>query len=296
LGLDEKKKTLRTANTHRRLKAMASWKVAAMSFAETLASIAERFNPLGLLPVWMQSWIVSGLKGLLGVATLIAVVLYRNQNAMLYHPQVPGLERDPADNPQGYRDPSQHDMLYEDVIVDTEDKVKLHCWWIKQPESIYAPTLIFFQENAGNMGYRLPSMKEFYRNLGMNVFMVSYRGYGRSEGTPTEVGLQKDAQAVLDYVWRRADLDTSRIFVLGRSLGGAVSVYITEKNPEKVKGLILENTFSSIPDMVDVLMPLVAPFKSLVLRIGNRVLYFCVSVCVCVCVCVCVYLSVCVCI
>jgi hypothetical protein len=45
---------------------------------------------------------------------------------------------------------------------------------------LQAPTLIFFQENAGNMGHRLTSMKEYYRNLGVNIFMVSYRGYGRS--------------------------------------------------------------------------------------------------------------------
>jgi len=111
-------------------------------------------------------------------------------------------------------------------------------------------------------------MKEFYRNLGMNVFMVSYRGYGKSQGTPTEEGLQRDGQAVIDHVWGRGDVDKTRILVLGRSLGGAVSVYVCEQNPDKVKGLILENTFTSIPDMVDVVMPWVAPLKSLVLRIG----------------------------
>ena len=187
---------------------------------------------------------------------------------MLYHPEIPQIGRDPADNPPMHRNPGEWGMPYEDVTVETDDKVELHCWFIKQASSADAPTLIFFQENAGNMGLRLPSMKEFYKNLGMNVFMVSYRGYGKSQGTPTEEGLQKDGQAVIDHVWGRSDVDKTRLLVLGRSLGGAVSVYVCERNPDKVKGLILENTFTSIPDMVDVLMPWVAPLKSLVLRIG----------------------------
>ena len=190
------------------------------------------------------------------------------QNAMLYHPEIPGVGRDPAKNPPQLRNPSEWGIPYEDVTVETEDKVQLHCWFLRQAAPASAPTLIFFQENAGNMGMRLPSMNQFYKSLGMNVFMVSYRGYGKSQGTPTEDGLQMDAEAVLEHVWNRPDVDKKRVLILGRSLGGAVSVYIAQKHPEKVKGLILENTFTSIADMVDVVLPLVAPLKHLVLRIG----------------------------
>jgi len=245
-----------------------SFKVWALSMLDTAVSLAQQLNPLWLLPEWLQNFILTGIKGVVTILTVVALVLYRNQNGMLYHPEIPGVGRDPAENPRGYRSPSEYNMPYENVTVETEDNLKLHCWFVRQADAVNAPTLIFFQENAGNMGLRLPSMHQFYEKLGMNIFMVSYRGYGRSEGTPTEEGLQKDAQAVLNHVWNRKDLDKKRLLVLGRSLGGAVSVYITNKNPEKVKGLILENTFTSIPDMVDVVMPWVAPFKGLVLRIG----------------------------
>ena len=271
-------------------------------------TVSERLKPIWqplwqLLPSWLTGLIIWTLKWFLGLATMLALVLYRNQNAMLYHPEIAGMVRDPAGNPPRLRNPSEWLIPYEDVTVETADKLKLHCWFLKQEDTANAPTLIFFQENAGNMGMRLPSMNEFYRRLGMNVFMVSYRGYGRSEvcrlcawrswddqregqrvrafernrenadrgkhtvvshhahtgslsclltldlslcllafsrarahaqGTPTEEGLQLDAQAALDAVWARPDVDKTRILLLGRSLGGAVSVYIAEQNPDKV--------------------------------------------------------------
>ncbi|KAF3504203.1 hypothetical protein F2Q69_00044431 [Brassica cretica] len=79
--------------------------------------------------------------------------------------------------------------------------------------------------------------------------------YGESEGYPSQHGIIKDAQAALDHLSQRADIDTSRIVVFGRSLGGAVGAVLTKNNPEKVSALILENTFTSILDMAGVLLP-----------------------------------------
>uniref|UniRef100_A0A0D3EDS7 Peptidase S9 prolyl oligopeptidase catalytic domain-containing protein n=1 Tax=Brassica oleracea var. oleracea TaxID=109376 RepID=A0A0D3EDS7_BRAOL len=93
------------------------------------------------------------------------------------------------------------------------------------------------------------------QKLKCNVFMLSYRGYGESEGYPSQHGIIKDAQAALDHLSQRADIDTSRIVVFGRSLGGAVGAVLTKNNPEKVSALILENTFTSILDMAGVLLP-----------------------------------------
>lgn len=111
-------------------------------------------------------------------------------------------------------------------------------------------------------------MHTLFDRLGVNIFMVSYRGYGRSGGSPEEQGLKLDAVAVMNHVSRMPQIDNKRILVLGRSLGGAVGTYIAANHPEHVKGLVLENTFTSIPDMVDVVMPWVAPLKFLVLRIS----------------------------
>jgi pimeloyl-ACP methyl ester carboxylesterase len=84
--------------------------------------------------------------------------------------------------------------------------------------------------------------------------MIDYRGYGNSQGRPSESGLQRDAQACLDYLLSRQDIDSSKLILLGASLGGAVAVSLAYDNPDKIRGLMLENTFTSIDDMVLVIM------------------------------------------
>lgn len=97
--------------------------------------------------------------------------------------------------------------------------------------------------------------------------MVEYRGYGNSDSVPpTEEGLKLDAQAAFDFCIRH--LPTSTIYAFGRSLGGAVAIDLALARPEKVAGVIVENTFTSISDMVDCLMPWLSPIKPLVLKIG----------------------------
>uniref|UniRef100_A0A6T7NFG8 Serine aminopeptidase S33 domain-containing protein n=1 Tax=Hanusia phi TaxID=3032 RepID=A0A6T7NFG8_9CRYP len=238
------------------------------TITETVYFVAETFNPFWFLPGWFRSWITYAFSTLGMLGSFLALFLYRNQNSLLYHPEVPGVPKDPRENPERYRNPGEWNMPYEDMIIKAEDHTELHCWLIKQPDSFSAPTIVFFQENAGNMGLRLPNMYELWRRLSVNIFMVSYRGYGRSQGVPTEEGLKMDAQAVLNHVSSLKQVDPKKIVILGRSLGGAVGIHITSRNPEKVKGLIVENSFTSIADMVDVLMPFLAMFKSLILRIG----------------------------
>lgn len=88
--------------------------------------------------------------------------------------------------------------------------------------------------------------------------MVSYRGYGKSEGTPSEYGIRMDAIAALEYALDRSDiLDVNRLYLFGRSIGAACAIALaaTSTAHTAVRGLILENTFTSIDDMIDVLMP-----------------------------------------
>ena len=81
--------------------------------------------------------------------------------------------------------------------------------------------------------------------------LLEYRGYGHSDGSPSEEGIYMDAQAALDHLSQRSDIDPNKILVFGRSLGGAVAIEIASRceNREKVAGLIVENTFTSIPDI-----------------------------------------------
>lgn len=97
--------------------------------------------------------------------------------------------------------------------------------------------------------------------------LIAYRGYSDSEGTPTEEGLQLDAQAILKHLFNREDIDNTRIFLHGRSLGGAVAIYsVAELQEYKVAGLIAENTFTSIGCMVDVIFPKLAFMKPFLLK------------------------------
>lgn len=124
--------------------------------------------------------------------------------------------------------------------------------------------MIYFHGNAGNVGARIPHIDILVKKLNTNVLILAYRGYGHSEGTPSEDGLRLDAEATLDYALNDDEIDSSRVFVYGQSLGGAVAAQLTSNNSKKVKGLILENTFVSIGEMVDHLMPFVAKFKFLI--------------------------------
>ena len=101
------------------------------------------------------------------------------------------------------------------------------------------------------MGFRLPNLSALYKAMECNLFVLSYRGYGGSDGTPSEDGLILDAESVLDYLHDRVDVDSSKIILFGRSLGGAVAIALASRHPQKVAGTIVENTFTSMSDMVD---------------------------------------------
>lgn len=107
-----------------------------------------------------------------------------------------------------------------------------------------------------DISFRLLNMRDMFRYLGCNIFIVSYRGYGKSTGSPSEAGLNTDAEAALDTLRARQDIDRSRIVVFGRSLGGAVAISLSARRGQHIQGLIVENTFTSIPDMARTIIPL----------------------------------------
>lgn len=88
--------------------------------------------------------------------------------------------------------------------------------------------------------------------------MVSYRGYGASEGSPSEWGIRLDATAALEYLRDQSDvLDINRLYVFGRSIGAACAIALAASphGQSSLRGLVVENTFTSIDDMIDSLMP-----------------------------------------
>ncbi|PKA49585.1 hypothetical protein AXF42_Ash004125 [Apostasia shenzhenica] len=187
---------------------------------------------------------VAGAVAAAGLALLVAF-----QERLVYVPVLPGLSKSYAITPSRLRLP------YEDVWLRSADGVRLHAWFIKFSPDCPGPTVLFFQENAGNIAHRLEFIRIMLQRLQCNVFLLSYRGYGASDGDPSQHGIIMDAQAALDHLSQRKDIDTSKIVVFGRSLGGAVGSTLAKSNPDKVSALVLENTFTSILDMAGVLLP-----------------------------------------
>ncbi|KFG46673.1 phospholipase/carboxylesterase [Toxoplasma gondii p89] len=205
----------------------------------------------------------------------MVVLLWYFQEKLLFYPGVPQGFETPDKNPKGLRSPAERGLPFEELWLRTVDGVKLHCWLIKQklPQvAAHAPTLIFFHGNAGNVGFRLPNVELLYKHVGVNVLIVSYRGYGFSEGSPTEAGVYRDGEAALDMLVERQNelhIDANKIFLFGRSLGGAVAIDLAVQRPHQVRGVIVENTFTSLLDMVWVVFPLLRPFQRTV-RILQR--------------------------
>ena len=113
-----------------------------------------------------------------------------------------------------------------------------------------APTVVYLQGNAGNVGHRVPVAVGMQRAAGCNVLLLAYRGYRGSSAhaPPSEEGLSADAAAALRYVAAQG-VDTAKVFVVGTSLGGAVALAAALDPPYALRGVALENTFTSVPDV-----------------------------------------------
>lgn len=139
--------------------------------------------------------------------------------------------------------PASVGLTYEDVRLTTSDDVSLHGWWI--PHDNAFATLLFFHGNAGNISGRIDTI-ETLRRLGLNIFILDYRGYGHSTGVPSEEGLYRDAEAAWQYLVRDRSIPPSQIVIHGRSLGGGPATWLCER--VRCGALILESTFTSVPD------------------------------------------------
>jgi len=176
---------------------------------------------------------------LFGVILLIllfavyTVYLYFNQSKYVYFPT-----SDIAATP------SDAGLFYEDIMLKTSDGINISGWYI--PAENQRGTILFFHGNGGNISHRIEFIEMFYE-LNLSTFIIDYRGYGKSEGKPSEEGTYFDAEAAWDYLVDEKKINPSRIIIYGRSLGGPIGVRLAEKH--KPAALILDSTFTSIKDI-----------------------------------------------
>lgn len=173
---------------------------------------------------------------------VIALMLYRFEHSQVYHPT-----RDSEYTPDDVGRPA------EDVWLKSPDGPRLHAWFFAAAKSSPRArfVMLFCHGNGGN----LTSRPGYYRAIletGVNLLAFDYRGYGRSDGEPDEAGTYADAATA--YAWLRTrGFAPEHILVWGESLGGGIASYIAASQP--VGGLMLQSTFTSIPDIGAELFP-----------------------------------------
>lgn len=167
---------------------------------------------------------------LLGGYGLVCLLMYLSQEKLVFYPSplAPGPPPDPAAH---------------DVELVTSDGVRLHGWVFeaREPRAV----LVFCHGNAGNVAGRAGAARLF-REMGLTVVLFDYRGYGRSAGTPSEEGTYLDALAAYDHA-RTLESSSGRIVLFGESLGGAVAIELASQR--EVARLVVESTFTSVPDL-----------------------------------------------
>ena len=147
--------------------------------------------------------------------------------------------------------PSDYQLPFKDVYIKVDDgnsaSERIHAWWIpaENPGDRY---LLYLHGSALNIGANITHARRF-QGLGFSVLLVSYRGYGKSDGTfPSEATVYSDAFAAWSYLTEQKGIDPASIYIYGHSLGGAVAIELALAHPA-AGGLIIEATFTSIADM-----------------------------------------------
>ncbi len=158
----------------------------------------------------------------------------------------------PLKHPAGWWE-AQAEVGAVDVWLRAADGVKLHAWWIAPPRARLVT--LFLHGNAGNLTFRVRHVRELVA-AGSAMLLVDYRGYGKSEGRPTERGLYQDADAGYEYLLAQG-YRPQQILVHGESLGTAVAVELAARRT--VGGVLLEAPFPSARAVAARLLPWIGP-------------------------------------
>jgi fermentation-respiration switch protein FrsA (DUF1100 family) len=164
------------------------------------------------------------------VYLVLVVLVYFLQRKLLYFPTRSAVPAPEGDQFKGL----------ETVALNTSDGLRIFAWYWPGARPV---TLVIFHGNAGNRLHRLEWMEDLHA-LGVGVFILDYRGYGGSEGSPSEAGLYRDAEAAAAWLQERG---ASNLVYFGESLGTGVAVELALRRPPAA--LILQSAFTSAVDV-----------------------------------------------
>ncbi len=165
---------------------------------------------------------------------LALIILYLFQGRMIFNAKT-GMSKTPA---------SRH-LSYEQHMITCTDDVRLCAWFFPSEES--PNCLLFFHGNSDCLSDLVDALADL-RGLGINVLAIDYRGYGLSNGKPSEDGLYLDAEACWAWLIAIKGFRPDQIVLHGRSLGGALAAFLAARH--RPAALILESTFTSMTDLV----------------------------------------------
>ncbi|HAH07929.1 MAG TPA: alpha/beta hydrolase [Elusimicrobia bacterium] len=160
--------------------------------------------------------------------------------------------------------PQTFGLSYEEVFLRTEDGVRIHAWLL--PAQRPGPVLLYCHGNAGNISSRMYKANLFHR-LGLGVLLFDYRGYGKSEGRPSEEGTYRDAEAAWRWLVEEKRVRPEDIVVYGESLGNAIALETALRHPPRA--LILESAFTSVVDMGELIFPFLPVRAMTTIRYDN---------------------------
>ena len=173
---------------------------------------------------------------LLGAYLALCLIVFGLQNKLVFHPR-----------PGGERNPKDIGLEYENLQFVSAQGNVLHGWYV--PGNTIdgeAPVVLFCHGNAGNLSHRLETVRVIHE-LGCHLLIFDYQGYGLSQGTASESATYADVEAAWNLLVRDKGIDSGRIILWGRSLGGAVAARCASRHTPQA--LVLESTFTSIPDI-----------------------------------------------
>jgi pimeloyl-ACP methyl ester carboxylesterase len=180
----------------------------------------------------------------------LAIALYLGQSNLVYMPSQELIDT-----------PATIGLKFDDVQLTTKDSVNLDSWFVpaKDNDQIGKGVILFCHGNGGNIGNRV-SYLPIFKDLGLATFLFDYRGYGKSEGKPSEEGTYSDVEAAWQYLTQEKQIPPQKIIIYGESLGGAIASYLAQKisqqdSKNSAGGLILASTFTSISDRAAELYP-----------------------------------------
>jgi len=176
------------------------------------------------------------LKTLTGFGAVLVLLLQTGCSSLFFFP-----------DRTTYITPDRLNLDYEDVFLDTADGETLHGWWLPA-ESEPRGTVYFLHGNAQNVSSHLLNVA-WLPEKHYNVFLIDYRGYGRSTGAPDIEGALHDAETGLRWLANHPDTQNQPLFLLGQSLGGALgtalaSEWVKRDEQPPLEGVILDGTFS----------------------------------------------------